>query len=260
MYKINTYDAFSDILVKLCSSVQYNYIYVSLGSKINEARVNFRYPSNDLNLKSNAEFQMIPKFIRQQPVSNKILSIIIDDFHDVELSYQHDATIHNITKTYKNITVITVDHLITQKSIVKYLTEILNCIFYYKINPTRFMITNFICFKQPIDTQLQFENELPVCIQTIMDTVHNGYYDICFYQWYNYTYYTYNYIYCYKKFSFQRLLSIQQINGIFKQILKYDYLNNANSESITKYVNTSHKNTKKKWELFLDNSIDFVES
>ena len=260
MNKVSTFNTFREVLFQLFRENKYNYIYVSLGSKINEKTVLFHYPSSHLKLNSNAPYQMIPMFLRQQPETNKILCIIIDDFHDNELLEINNAFIDKTKNTYSNMSFITLDCIITIKSIQEYLTLIFDTLIYYKISPTRFMFTNFICFKSPNHLQIDFESKLIGTLEKIFNNANNGIYNICYYQWYNYSYYTYNYIYCYKNYSIHRLMFIQQLQHIMKNTIKNETLNNINCNIITNYIESCDDRIKSKWMLFFDNSINFVES
>ena len=229
MNKVSSLDIWREQLLSLFGKKTYHYVYVSLGSKINEENVTFSYPSSGITLNSNAEFQMIPMFIREQPKTNNILCVIIDDFHDNELAKTNNVLLEKITRKHK-------------------------------ICSTRFMFTNFICFKHPNQLQLGFESKLPEVIQRSFNSFLNGYYKTCYYQWFNYAYYTYNYIYCYHDYNMLRLMSIQNLHMLMKTCIKNDTLNSTNCEIITNYTKELNYSTKKKWESFLIYCINFVES
>jgi len=255
----STVDTFRDKLLALLSKTTFHYVYVSLGSKINEETVEFNYPTSNLQLRSNAEFQMVPAFLREQPDTNNILSIIIDDFHDTRLTDTNHTFLRKMIQAHPNITYLIVDNNILLSTLKKYLSILLTILFQFKISPTRFMFTNFICFKHPNQLQLNFETKLPEAIQKSFNTINNGYYNTCYYQWFNYAYYTYNYIYCYKEYYIQRLMSIQQLHNLMKACLKNDNLNSINCELITNYTRCKPKSIIRKWDSFLNNCINFVE-
>lgn len=259
MNKMSTGNTFREKLLELFSKNTYQYVYVSLGSKINEENVTFSYPISNLSLISNAEFQMVPMFIRQQPETNNILCIIIDDFHDKTLAQINKLILNKITQNHNNISILVLDDNILLTTFKYHLLLLLNTLLKYNISPTHFMFTNFICFKHPNQLQLNFESKLPEVIQKSFDTISDGYYQFCYYQWFNYAYYTYNYIYCYKNYNMQRLMSIQHLHSLIKSCIKNDYLNNTNCEIITNCAKTLNKQTDKKWELFVNNCINFVE-
>jgi len=260
MNKVSSLHIWREQLLSLFEKKTYHYVYVSLGSKINEETVTFSYPSSGITLNSNAEFQMIPMFIREQPKTNNILCVIIDDFHNKELAEINNIFLDKITRKHKNISTLVLDHAISLTNFKDYLSILLNILMQYKICTTRFMFTNFICFKHPNSLQLRFESKLPEVIQRSFNSFHNGYYKTSYYQWFNYAYYTYNYIYCYHDYNIQRLMSIQNLHVLMKTCIKNDTLDSTNCEIITNYTKKLNNSSKKKWESFLTYCINFVES
>lgn len=260
MNKVSTIDAFREKLLTLLSKKTYHYVYVSLGSKINEDNVSFSYPATGITLNSNAEFQMIPMFIREQPKTNNILCIVIDDFHDKSLAKINKIFLEKIIHEHKNISTLILDYNILLTTFKAYLSLLLKILIQHKICATRFMFTNFICFKHPNQLQLNFESKLPEVIQMSFDSFVGGYYQTCYYQWFNYAYYTYNYIYCYRDYNIHRLMSIQNLHALMKTCINNNTLSNTNCEIITNYTKNTNNQTKKKWEMFLNNCINFVET
>jgi hypothetical protein len=260
MNKVSSLDIWREQLLSLFGKKTYHYVYVSLGSKINEENVTFSYPSSGITLNSNAEFQMIPMFIREQPKTNNILCVIIDDFHDKELAKTNNVFLEKITRKHKNISTLVFDHAILLTNFKDHLSLLFDILVKHKICSTRFMFTNFICFKHPNPLQLGFESKLPEVIQRSFNSFLNGYYKTCYYQWFNYAYYTYNYIYCYHDYNMLRLMSIQNLHMLMKTCIKNDTLNSTNCEIITNYTKKLNHSTKKKWESFLIYCINFVES
>jgi hypothetical protein len=260
MNRVSTLDLWREQLVNIFSEKTYHYVYVSLGSKINEANVSFSYPSSGIVLNSNAEFQMIPMFIREQPETNNILCIIIDDFHDKNLAETNNIFLETIRQRHQNISTLVFNERVSLTGLKDYLTVLLNILMEHKICATRFMFTNFICFKHPNPMQLTFESKLPEVIHRSFDSFCGGYYKNCYYQWFNYAYYTYNYIYCYRDYNIQRLMSIQHLHMLMKTCIKNDTLDSTNCEIITNYTKNLNNSSKKKWEAFLNHCINFAES
>ena len=64
------------------TKLPYQYVYISLGSKFNQADVYFNAGSNTLTSRvdTNAVLQMVPMFLRKKPEKYHILNIIIDIF------------------------------------------------------------------------------------------------------------------------------------------------------------------------------------
>jgi hypothetical protein len=259
MYNTNSLESLSDCLVSLYSETKYQYVYLSIGSKKNEERVSFNYPNTNLSLTTNAEYQMIPMFLRERETIDKVLIIIIDDFHNEGLKIHNTNLLLDIQSNHQNIEIVLVDHILTLNTIGLYLKRIADTNTRHKLDASRFMVTNFICFKRPNQKQLNFENDLPVTIQRCLNVLHEGYYDNCFYQWYNYAYYTYNYIYCYNKFNLQRLITIRRLFALINTVIENSILTEDNCNNITSYTKTLHISEQKKWDCFLNNSINIME-
>ena len=245
---INTLQDLNKFLLPINS--KYDYVYISIGSKINENYVTFSYPYQNNTIATNAEYQIIPSFIRLQPDTNNILSIIVDDFHDETFYNWNISHMQNILKCHKNIKIVIFNQNITLKNITPIIKN-LNDIFKNTICPTHFLLCNFICFKSSNITELNFENELPNKIQKAMDFN----YKECFYQWYGYSFYTYNYVYHYNSYHLQNMMNIRYITNILNKCLKSEQLNIYNIESI-EYK--SNKINDRKWVLFQDKSLCFT--
>jgi len=260
MNKVSNIDIWREKLSSIFEKKTYDYVYVSLGSKINEETVSFSYPSSGIVLNSNAEFQMVPMFLREQPITNNILCVVIDDFHNKELAKTNEIFMEKITRKHKNISILILNGSISLSNFKDQLSLLLNILSQHKICSTRFMFTNFICFKHPNELQLSFESKLPEVIQRSFDSFLEGYYKTSYYQWFNYAYYTYNYIYCYRDYNIHRLMSIQHLHVLMKTCIKNDTLTSTNCDIITNYTKKLNNSSKKKWETFLNHCINFAES
>ena len=254
MYETNTSSGLSDTLFKLFNKTRFDFVYVSLGSKKNENKVSFRYPKSGLIMDCNAEYQMVPKFIRNKSNNDNVLIIVIDDLHMVDLKKNNATILGNIENQYKKIKTIMVDHMITLESIHKYVGVILDCLSYHGIDNNQFILTNFICFKQPNVIQTTFEKGLPDSIQKFIVSSYADY-ENCLYQWYGYAYYTYNYAYCYKQYNIHRLMSIRQLQTFMNKSLFDVCLDTTNENTVTTYINQFYNESEKKWEKFIENSI-----
>ena len=84
---------------------------------MNESYTTFSYPLKNNSITSNAEYQMIPGFVRLQPETNKILSLVIDDFHNPTLHKWNIKHMENTLHYHKNIQLIFFDHMITLSNI-----------------------------------------------------------------------------------------------------------------------------------------------
>lgn len=247
MTKLKFTKSLEDLILLISKVDIYDYVYISLGSKMNERCVSFSYPFKIDQQMSNAEYQMIPDFIRLQPESNKILCIVIDDFHNETFYKWNKSHLENLLTIHKNIYTVLFDQNITLNN-VTLIIKTLNNIFKKHVCPTRFLLCNYICFKNSNELDLHFENKLPNKIQNAMDFT----YKECFYQWCGYAYYTYNFIYNYNSYYLMNLNSKSYITNLLHKILKNDQLNIYNIDN----VNYELKNKKdRKWISFHDNTI-----
>lgn len=254
MYETTTSIGLSELLFKLFNKTRYDFVYVSFGGKKNEDKVSFIYPNRGLMMDCNSEYQMVPKFIRKKSNNDKVLIIVIDDFHMVDLKKTNVSILGSIEKQHNKIQTILVDHTITLESIHKYVAAILECLSYHGIDNSQFILTNFICFKQPNVIQTTFEKNLPDIIQKLLDSTYVDY-QTCFYQWYGYAYYTYNYTYCYKQYNIHRLMSIRQLQTFMNKSLFVSCLATTNENVVATFINHFHKDSGKKWEKFIENSM-----
>lgn len=72
-----------DVIKDLLHQYSYAKIYLSFGSKYNEQQVIYNSPVIP-NRNTNARFQMLPAFLHDYPESDRILSICIDDFSNID--------------------------------------------------------------------------------------------------------------------------------------------------------------------------------
>ncbi len=241
-------------LEKLVDFIQpntYDYVYISLGSKMNESHTTFSYPLKNNIITSNAEYQMIPGFVRLQPETNKILSLVIDDFHNTTLHKWNIKHMENTLRYHKNIQLVLFDHMITLSNIT-HVIQTLNTLF-KNVCPTRLLLCNYICFKSSNVNELNFENELPNKIQKTMSVRFKE----SFYQWFGYSFYTYHHIYHYNSYYLQKLMCFAYISSLLNKILKKNQLDIYNIESVEYELQQVKKNDRK-WSNFQDNIICFT--
>lgn len=235
------------------------YIYCSIGSKCNEDITSFRYPSSDLKLESNAQYQMIPTFIRKNRLDN--LVIIIDQFTDKQLYEKNLTCLKNIVKYRGNIEILIINYRFqnTIQSIEKILLPILNYLSINNICREKFMLVNFICYRIANLMELTMENTFRESLLKILSIYYDGVYKNCYYQWYGYAYFTYNYIYNYNSYDIFIGLYLHQLIQNGYKITNNQLLNSKTIDKISKSYEFNIK-FKKKWELFLTNSISIIES
>ena len=114
---MNTIITFNNLqeLVDFIQPNTYDYVYVSLGSKMNESYTSFSYPTKNNRLPSNAEYQMIPEFVRLQPDTNKILSLVIEDFHNSTL---HKWNVQHMQNTFENACILVIDMFVSNMHLI----------------------------------------------------------------------------------------------------------------------------------------------
>jgi len=239
-------------LVDFIQPNTYDYVYVSLGSKMNESYTTFSYPTKNYRLPSNAEYQMVPEFIRLQPETNKILSLVIDDFHNSTLHKWNVQHMQNTLCYYQNVQLIFFDQIVSLSTITN-IIQTLNNLFKDSICPTRFLLCNYICFKSSNPIEFKLENDLPNKIQKAMDLKYKG----CFYQWFGYSFYTYTHVYNYNSYHLQKLMNFTYISSLLNKTLKNNQLDIYNIESVD-YRLQQTKRRDKKWSDFQDAIICFV--
>jgi len=239
-------------LVDFIRPNSYDYVYISLGSKMNESSTMFSYPIKNNCLSSNAEYQMIPAFVRLQPEKNKILCLVIDDFHNITLHKWNIQYMQKVLNCHTNIQLVLYDQIISLTNITHNI-QTLNLLFKKNICATRFLLCNYICFKSSNDTELRLENELPNKIQKAMDFK----YKECFYQWFGYSFYTYNYVYHYNAYYLQKLMNFTYISNLLNKILQDNQLDIYNIESVD-YELQQNKKIDKKWDQFQNSTICFI--
>lgn len=195
-------------------TTQYNNIYVSIGGKFNEPTVNFNYPSIQKNQKfsTNAYYQLIPAFLRNVS-DNHNLVIVVDDFSNTEnkeINCKILDTIIESSNSTMDIILLNTYNLI-QQSINSIIESIIDLAKNLGILPKNTMFCNYIVFRNPNEQEYKLEEMLPIQIQNILDRENNKEYCECFYQWYGMTFYFYNLVYQYKKYSAMRSVFISEL-------------------------------------------------
>jgi len=235
----------------------YHSIYTSFGSKQNEIFV----PSNSSNLPtkhSNASFQMIPSFMRILPDEAQGLIIVIDDFHNEESYLQNENILINLSNQFPFLDIIIIDIYLTKEllySIIQIITTFANSI---HIQPNNYKLCNFIRFRQPNSTEQELEIWIPEFTQNILNSLHDGKYSHSYYQWFGYSYYTSDYMYCYKTYNITYMFYANTIYDILRNSLVTTLLNQYNIIDVQYYVDMRDKRLRVIWEQFQTNSLIFV--
>lgn len=168
---------------------EYECIYVSLGSKYNQQYIEYKVPINETVKKmSNAEWQMIPGFIR----GKKTLSICIDRFEGSKDKEKNNKILKKIMDP--NITMIICDIYGTVQLFEFIISIILEQLKLYSIPQSTFIIVNYLRFISPNHTENYLEENVSHYIQKKMDkTIYRN----CLYEWFGYQPNLYNIIYRY---------------------------------------------------------------
>ena len=171
-------------------------IYVSIGSKMNERTVQFA-GRNEIKYKTNCLHQMVPAFLQTQPLSERPLCIVIDQFTNKANIEENIRMLHAVTDVNMDICLL---NAYCGKSFLKDLvTYIVELATNFSIPPEKVMICNFVKFLGSPNTQeLACENMIPEIIQSVLNSTA---YSSSFYEWFGYRYYLYNFIYNYKNYG-----------------------------------------------------------
>jgi hypothetical protein len=229
-------------LIKVESNAYQN-VYVSLGGKFNEPLVCY----NDIKMKSNSEYQMIPGYLRND--DEKSLVIIIDVFRDTANIEVNVKLLGSIIKDYSNIDVILLNNEITPRSLKNMIRTILSFAKIQNIHPSKYLFCNYIRFVSPNPIETVFEMKLPTKIQR----VHNEFpdYEGGFYQWYGQRIQTYNLIYNFKKYHFGWLSQHSRLSLLFQKYYDKTQINMGNTCLLM-------MQTEKVVDAFLHNSFDIT--
>lgn len=229
-------------LLNLVSNTYQN-VYVSLGGKFNEPFVCY----NDIKMKVNSEFQMVPGYLRNG--SEKSLVLIIDVFRDLENREVNKKILDSIIKDLPNIDVIMLNEEITPKSLKNLIRTVLNFVRGQNIRPSNYLFCNYIRFISPNPIEDVLEMKLPIKIQRIHDEFPE--YSNGFYQWYGQRIQTYNLIYNFKKYHYGWLSQHSRLSLLFRKYYDKTQLNMGNTCLLM-------MQSEKIVEAFLHNSFDIT--
>ena len=232
------------------------YVYCSIGSKHNEDNSSFRYPSRDILEPSNAEYQMIPQFVRYK--HGNTLVIIIDQFTDEILYNNNMIILNNIIEMHNNIEILLVNHKFDCENMNEAIVPILSYLHESNIHENQFMLANYICFRTTNLLDTEMEDKFRNLLQSLLHNTLKGVYRKCFYQWFGYMYLFYDYIFNYNEYYIFAGLHINSLLSKCYTITKNKKLNNFNKKIIANnFINDD--NLTQKWSYFLNNSINIVE-
>lgn len=169
---------------------KYDYVYISIGSKFNQQRVN-RYIR-----RTNAQEQMFPLFL-QGRIDKNILLIVVDVFPDMDSIVQNTGLIDSAIT--ENITCLVINQFCNHIFLTSFIEKMTDYFQSYQISPVNCMICNYVRhMNTPNPIEQDSEDNIPSIIHNYLNTCNNGKYGSCLYQWFGYRTYFYNYIYNYK--------------------------------------------------------------
>lgn len=190
----NTFTSIIDTIFS--QNKQYQYIYVSVGSKYNERDIIFRTSTIPLsNYKpTNALYQMVPYFLQNKPLDTNVLIIIIDIFRDIVTIDKNTSMV--LSAMTKNIDMCMVSMDCCSEPFIDLCILLMTHVQKQNILVTRFMICNYVKFMNiPNNNESNAEKTVVKSITSVLNQDQFVPYKDCFYQWYGYKYHLYDYIY-----------------------------------------------------------------
>jgi len=236
-------DNFKEVLNRYDLS-EFKCIYISLGSKYNERRIEYSIPNQQSVTKmSNATWQMIPGFTRYK----KTLSICIDRFENEYIKEENKRVILPLLEDNIHFIVCDIDGTIQLfESIITFIIERV-CIF--SISPENVIIVNYLRFISPNHTENYLEEKLSPSIQKLLSKTD---YSNCFYEWFGYQPNLYNIIYRYNNRIIYNILS--SVCKILQKKIRNDELSATNINVLFgESINTQFL------EIFLKNTYDITD-
>jgi len=126
------------------------------------------------------------------------------------------------------------------------------------ISPTQCVFSNFVRFRQPNPTEMSTELWFQTTIQRTLDTIHGGKYSHCYYQWCGYSYYTYDYMYCYKTYNIPYMFYVNTIYDILHNSVRPSRLSELNEYQVQYYADGKNQRLCSVWNQFRKQTITFV--
>ena len=211
----------------------FGFVYLSLGSKINESIVSF---NNSDSEKTNAGYQMIPRFLQNPEIFDDNeekaykLIVLIDKFNNQDIKNNQYALTMNMTSLTR---IYIVNTELNNSNINKFdlFLTFISSYFGY-LGEEKFMVCNFIKYlNQP---NLREENSQRLVIKHITDTLNVTKFKNSYYEWFGYKNKLYNYFYNKNKFS--NMLNYYRNIILIEKILQKNKASNKAEEEVSKYV------------------------
>lgn len=217
---------------------RYDYIYLSIGGKLNEPCVTFQKPKIQ-TIGSNAQYQLVPEFLKKRHDDIHCLIIAIDHFNHRE-SYE---TNKQYLMNYSNFDTILVNKFFNLSYLETFIQILLTFVSTTDVDPANFMIANYIRYlNNPNELEAKLEFGIPDKIQQALNLFEDKRYCKCLFQWFGYNLFLYNMICNYNYYLFAmnqaRHLSIHDNISIIRPFnLWYnsEYVQKPRTEFIWKY-------------------------
>ena len=181
----------------------YDKIYISLGSKYNGSEtITYSIANKNIHKKTNAEWQMIPEFIRVISKTKKTLVICIDRFENNNVKKENIDVISHIINNGIYMIICDLDgtiHLF--ESIID---SVIRSAVKHTIPPEKLFIVNYIRFIYPNHTESYLEENVSKSLhKQLLQTAYTD----CLYEWFGYQPNLYNIVYKYNAQSIFIILS-----------------------------------------------------
>jgi len=201
----------------------YQSVYVSIGGKQNEPYCTFNYPKSieKKQFRSNATNQMIPAFIANRRETkgleleqNITLVVVIDSFRSPEEWSTNLRILQNQIKDNTLFDILLWNQEMNTRTLTRTVGEIAKQALLHNVADNQFMICNYVRFSHPNEAEMSIEDYIPTQIQSVLNDTP---YDKCFYQWYGYSVFLYNMVYCYKDYHLWRALYSTHLHTLFEK-------------------------------------------
>lgn len=201
-----------------------DFAYISIGSKFNNEVVHLK----NKQLSTNANYQMIPQFLRNPHEDKYKYVIIIDHFNKEDIKKNTSIVMSDTTL---KIRLFIVNFKIDDKNdlLIDFLRSLSSIFSFLKRN--QFIVCNYIKFlNQPNKLEQEAEEKVLTIIKSSLEKTN---FENCHYEWFGYNSCLYNYIY--NKKYFCNLLNYHRNVKKIEELINNHKVNNETQE-LSKYV------------------------
>uniref|UniRef100_A0A6C0AV61 Uncharacterized protein n=1 Tax=viral metagenome TaxID=1070528 RepID=A0A6C0AV61_9ZZZZ len=210
---------YNDLENNLCQ-LQWNSLYVSIGGKWNQDRVNSsKIPT------SNACLQMVPRFISTilEDCSNKTMVIVFDDFSQKTNKNHNIDIIQTIIQNKPHLHVYLVNKLLSSQVFNEFWEFTQPLLYKRGVPQSRFSIVNYVKYMNVPNLQEKQNTNISSFIYN--EVKDDPKYCDCLYEWLGYSPYLYNYICNYKIIHTKHLYyGLDGLNRILDNYHKCGYI------------------------------------